>query len=204
MQPKLTIKKIEKVDKLSYLHTFHIHYQTRNNNARIWEFISRSDIDRLSDEIKNGAIYSDGATIFATDSTGKYVALIKEYRIGAGKYMYALPAGLADKGESIAHAAIREFKEETGLDLEIQHIAKARYTSVGLSNERVNMVYGTYTGTPSTQYVEDSEDIEVVIVDRATCQMILDNEEVPIRTAIALENYFKLNPFIATQSYDPR
>lgn len=195
MQPKLTIQKIEKVNQLSYLQTFHIHYLTRSGMPRIWEFVSRSNIDRLNDEISNGASYSDGTTIFATDPTGKYVALIKEYRIGAGKYMYALPAGLADAGESIADTAIREFKEETGLTLEIKHISKARYTSVGLSNERVNMVYGTYTGTPSNTHIEDSEDIEVVIVDRADCQTLLEHQEVPIRTAIALENYFKLNPF---------
>ncbi len=192
---KLSINKVSAIESLNYLHSYQINYQLPSGKQKIWELVSRSDKERLSDEIFNQASYTDGATIFATDRTKTHVVLIKEYRVAAGRYLYALPAGLIDKGETIEQAAIREFKEETGLTLEIAKVAKERYTSVGLTNEKINLVYGYYSGTPSNAFSEETEDIEPLIVNRAQAIEILENEEVPIRTALLLESFFKIDQF---------
>ncbi len=193
--PKLKIKNIRKARQLSYLYSYQIDYQLPSGKTKVWEMVSRSDMTRLKDEIENHAAYSDGATIMATDRNKQKIVLIKEYRVPAGNYLYALPAGLVDADETIEQAAIREFKEETGLALEVVKIAKARYTSVGLSNEKINIVYGYYSGTPSNSFVEESEDIVPIIVDRTMAIDILQNQEVPIRTALLLEAFFKIDPF---------
>ncbi len=192
---KLSIANIKNVKSLDYLNTFHINYQLASGKQKVWELVSRSGIERLQDEILNNASFSDGATIFATDPAKEHVVLIKEYRVAAGRYLYALPAGLIDQGETIEQAAIREFKEETGLTLQVAKVARERYTSVGLSNEKINLVYGYYSGTPSTAFVEETEDIEPLIVNRDQAIDILANKEVPIRTALLLESFFKIDQF---------
>ena len=42
------------------------------------------------------------------------ILLIKQYRFGLGEYIYELPGGLIDPGESPTIAAPRELQEETG------------------------------------------------------------------------------------------
>ena len=46
------------------------------------------------------------------------MVLIRQYRYALGGYIYEFPAGLVEAGEDFHQAAIREMKEETGLDLE--------------------------------------------------------------------------------------
>ncbi len=192
---KLTIKNIRKAAKLNYLHSFQIDYQLADGKNKVWEMVSRHGIARLRDEIDNGASYSDGTTILATNQAKTHVVLIREYRVSAGRYLYALPAGLIDDGETIEQSAIREFKEETGLTLNVVKVSRSRYTSIGLCNERVNIVYGYYSGTPSDQFTEESEDITPLIVDRSQIVDILQSREVPIRTALLLESFLGTDPF---------
>ncbi len=145
----------------------------------------------LEDEILNGASYTDGAMIFATDEMKEKVVILKEFRVSAGKYMYMFPAGLIEEGEDIKEAGAREFKEETGLDLEPLYVEKERYVSVGIINEKVNIVYGVFSGIPSSVHQDDNEDAEILIIDKSDASRILEKEEVSIRTAMLLQNFFK-------------
>ncbi len=192
---KIKITDVKEVDKLSYLHTYQIGYQLESGKHKTWEFVSRAGLDRLKSEIYQRASYSDGATIFAVDRAKQHVVLIKEFRVPVGDYIYALPAGLVDAGETIEEAAIREFKEETGLDFEPVSASREHYTSVGLSNEKINIVYGYYSGEMSSAFSEESEDIEPMIVDKARAIEILKTKEVPIRTVLLLESFFKIDKF---------
>lgn len=72
-------------------------------------------------------------------------------------------------------AAIREMKEETGLDFVPQSASPPNlYSSAGLTNESIIYVFGTATGTPSNQFLEKNEDIEVKLYEEAELSIICD------------------------------
>ncbi len=193
---KLRVVDIKPLDKPAYLKFFGIEYLDKQDNKRMWELSSRGDEKRLRGEIFEGKSYSDGVMIFATDKDKKTVVLLKEFRILAGKYVYVLPAGLMEDKETPENAAIREFREETGMSLDVQLVQKERYISVGMSNEKANTVFGYYSGVPSNEFQEVNEDAEIVIADKEMVKEILKNEEVAVRTAMLLEHFFNLNSFL--------
>lgn len=191
----ISVEKVSRVDHLSYLNTFHIEYKTKSGKDRIWELVSRHDANRLEEELFNGTSYTDGAMIFATDESGRKVVILREFRVSAGQFVYMFPAGLIEPGESIENASQREFKEETGLTFHPEYVERERYVSVGIVNERVNIVYGKFSGTPSKAYQEDNEDAEILIIGRDEAIDILKTEEVSIRTAMLLQGFFRINPY---------
>lgn len=192
---KLKIISVKPVEKLKYLHSFEIEYHTKSGKAAKWELVSRSGLERLEKEIFEHKHYTDGAMIFATNREKSHIVLLKEFRVTAGRYVYTLPAGLIDADESIEMAAIREFKEETGMEFTPVYVDKSRYVSIGIVNECINIVYGFYSGEPSCAFLTDGEDAEAVIVDAKKAEHLLREEEVTARTAYIVENFFKLNPF---------
>jgi ADP-ribose pyrophosphatase len=194
---KLKITQIEAIDTLKYLSGYAIHYQTESGREAVWELVSRGGLERLEAEIYHQKSISDGAVIFATTPEKDSVVLLKEYRVGAGRYVYMLPAGLADPDEDIAITAVREFKEETGLDFEPIHIQPPRYVSVGIVNEKVSIVFGYFSGEISKALQADNEDADILIVNREEAKRILETEEVSIRTALLLQDFFRLNTFFA-------
>lgn len=178
---------------LKYLHTFRLHYLDMQGRERIWEMVSRSGKERLL-STHAGENHSDGPMIVAWNEEKSQLVMIREYRIVAGKYLVTFPAGLIDPGESIATAAAREFKEETGLDFHYLAQEGPRYTSVGLSDEKVHTVYGTFSGELSTNYLEASEDIEPFLVDRELAIRLLKEAEITVRSAFCLQMFFRIGP----------
>lgn len=191
----LPVTHIEKVDTLKYLQAYVIHYKTKSGKNKEWELVSRGGLDRLRAEIEDQYSPSDGSVIFATTPEHDQVILLREYRVAAGRYVYMLPAGLSDDGEDVRQTAVREFKEETGLDFEPVHVDPARYVSIGIINEKVSVVYGYFTGTPSKSHQADNEDADIIIIDRNEAIRLLAEEEVAIRTSLLLQGFFNLNPF---------
>lgn len=61
---------------------------------------------------------SSGGVIFRAGAAGIEIALIRKTLKG-GKQVWCLPKGWVEPGESLEEAAVREVREETGLDGEI-------------------------------------------------------------------------------------
>ncbi len=189
---KNKIESIEKIDGYNYLNAFVINYRDKAGNPKKWEMVSRGDENRLKDEHENQRVYTDAVSIFAHSKDRKKVILIKEFRIIAGKYVYTLPAGVVDPNEDPNNTAIREFKEETGLDIDIYKVTKPRFTSVGLSNERVSTAYGIFSGEISDEFLEAEEDITAFEVDVELAKDLMKNAEMTERTYVMLKEFFKL------------
>ena len=63
---------------------------------------------------------------------------------------WTLPAGFMENDESPVECCIREIKEETGLDLtRVSNTSPPLYSSAGMTDESVAMVYVECDGEPS-------------------------------------------------------
>ena len=102
-------------------------------------------------------------------------------------------AGLVDEGEDYHQAAIRELREETGLTLAPLTVdemyQKPYFTTIGMTDESCGTVYGYASGQVSQEYMEDSEEIQVVLADRKEVRRILKEELVSQNCAYMMMHF---------------
>jgi ADP-ribose pyrophosphatase len=65
-------------------------------------------------EIKRAIVQHPGSAVVMPVDERNRVLLVRQYRLPAGKYLWELPAGRVDEGETPLQAARRELAEETG------------------------------------------------------------------------------------------
>ena len=112
--------------------------------------------------------------VAVTVKDGKFL-LIKR-GIPPRKGMWASPSGFIETGETAEEACLRELKEETGLDItRFIKISQPVYSSAGMTDESVAMVYVECTGQLSVEESTDSEEIEVMLVSRLQTQELIQN-----------------------------
>lgn len=80
--------------------------------------IFRVTLDRAIDpdgfEIKRAIIQHIGSAVMMGVDAKRRILLVRQYRLPARKYLWELPAGRLDEGETPLKAAKRELIEETG------------------------------------------------------------------------------------------
>tara|TARA_Y100000310_G_scaffold321546_1_gene379341 strand:+ start:19075 stop:19617 length:543 start_codon:yes stop_codon:yes gene_type:complete len=141
-------------------------YSDTQGNIKKWEYVRRPNDQR--------------AVIIVTNVDDKLV-VIKEFKVTLDDYEYGFPAGLIDEGESPEDAARRELKEETGLEItEIYSVSPPIYSSAGLTDEAVYMVFCDATGEPTQEFNEGSEDIETHLMDYESVHDLIKTPDVKI------------------------
>jgi len=153
---------LDKLTDCQWANLYQVRFHRKSQTQRSWIMCSRKD-----KPIAN-ATQADAVVIVPTIDTdqGRKLVVTKEFRIPIWDYEYGFPAGLIDPGEDVEATIARELKEETGLDLlKIRHISTPVFSSAGLTDESCNMALVEAQGTVSTQWQEQSEDIEVLLMD---------------------------------------
>ena len=117
------------------------------------------------------------------------LVLIRQYRYPIDGYVYEFPAGLVEPGEDMVQAGIREMLEETGLSFSPVHSTQPFFMTVGMTDESCGLVFGYCDGQPTNAHQEGSEDIQVVLADRAECRRILREELVAMPCALVLMQF---------------
>lgn len=199
------MKKYSKIHKLSdnkFLNLFRLDAITDSGRTFDYFFVSRRRENQL--KLLTGDSAAEGVVIYPVwkDAPDKIV-MIRQYRYPLGDFLYELPAGLIDEGETPELAAVREMKEETGLAFEVYSGGDAAYCrpffmGAGFTDESCNAVFGYASGEISRRDQEDTETIQVCIADRAEAARILREEKVSLRAAYLLINFLhadRENPF---------
>jgi ADP-ribose pyrophosphatase len=159
------------VSKSKFVTVVAVRYEDRKGNLKNWHMVSRGNPPKcITGEIQR----PDAAIIVPYHRQEGKLAVIREFRVPVGDFQYGFPAGLLDPGEDLAAAAGRELHEETGLDLvRVCRHSPAVFSSAGITDEAIAMVFAEVEGTPGTQCNEDSEEIEVLLMDRDDVRELL-------------------------------
>ena len=169
----MEIKSADKLTNLKWLNMFDVDYVDQDGRHRSWQIASRSKAPKC---ITGQFNMPDAVVIVPFHTAENKVVIIKEYRVPLADYEYGFPAGLIDPGETIEQTARRELQEETGLTVtRFLKISAPVYSSAGMTDESVAMVYVECNGQPSTAGNTSSELIEVQLVSRTQASRMCEN-----------------------------
>ncbi len=190
----MEVKKAKKVTDKKFLNLFDIDYIDQSGNDKSWILATRADQPKCMTRDFN---IPDAVVIAPFHVEKQKLVIIKEFRVALGGYQYGFPAGLVDKGEKVEESAARELKEETGLDItRFLKTGPPTYTSTGLTDESVSMLFAECAGDASTEGNESSEDIEVIFADRELAEKLINDfdAKTDVKTWIILYAFAKFGP----------
>jgi ADP-ribose pyrophosphatase len=153
-----------KLTDLKWLNLFDVRVADEGGQMRRWQLATRQPEPKcLSGKFSR----PDAVVIAARHVQDGRIVLTREYRVPLADYEIGFPAGLVDPGEGVEEAARRELLEETGLAVvRFVKISPILYSSAGMTDESVTMVYLECDGDPSTTGNRGMERIEVILADR--------------------------------------
>lgn len=158
----LKIKGSRKLTAEKWLNLFEISYIARTGDEKSWQIASRQNEPKC---LSGNYHRPDAVVIVPFHTVRDKMVIIREYRVPLDDYEYGFPAGLVDDGESVEQAARRELMEETGLTVSrFIKISPPIYSSAGMTDESVAMVYVECEGEPSNSANTDSELIEILFI----------------------------------------
>jgi ADP-ribose pyrophosphatase len=114
------------------------------------------------------------------------VLLIRQYRYAAEGYVYEVPAGRLDPGETPQECAVRELKEETGCTAgNVEHLYSF-YTTPGFTDEKIH-AYMASDLTRGESELEADEFVETISLPLSRAlEMVREGKIVDAKTALTL------------------
>lgn len=183
------VKGIKKLTDNRFLNLYELEANFRDGSSAPYYVASRrKSVDQLKAVTHDN--HPDGVILYGVHGEKKdRVVLIRQFRYPINGYVYEFPAGLVEPGENMLDAGIREMFEETGLEFQPVGTTRPFYMSVGMTDESCGAVFGYCSGEPTADNQEGTEDIQVVLADRAECRRILKEENVALPCAYMLMHF---------------
>lgn len=125
---------------------------------------------------------------FVSDVAGEdpQILLLRQYRYAAEQYLYEVPAGRLDPGESPRDCAVRELREETGCTATEVEYLFTMYTTPGFTDERIHVFLATGLSRGTTSHEADEfMTVEAVTLSHAL-RLIEEGEIKDAKTALAI------------------
>ena len=186
------MKRINGIKKLTdnrFLNLYELDAGFRDGSRAPYYVASRR---KSTDTLKavTGDQHPDGVILYGVHGKNRdKVVLVRQFRYPVNRFVYEFPAGLIEPGEDMLEAGIREMYEETGLEFRPVGHAQPFYMSVGMTDESCGTVFGYCSGEPTNSHQEGTEDIQVILADRAECRRILKEEQVALPCAYMLMHF---------------
>ena len=159
------IKEARKLTDKKWLNLFDVKYVAKTGDEKSWQLATRQKEPKC---VTGRYARPDAVVIVPFHKVEDKMVITREYRVPLNDYEYGFPAGLIDGGESVEQATRRELREETGLTVSrFIKISPPIYSSAGMTDESVAMVYVECEGTPSNTANTEFELIEVLLITPA-------------------------------------
>jgi ADP-ribose pyrophosphatase len=135
---------------------------------------------------KREVVHHPGSAVIIPAFPNGTVALVRQYRHPAVRYLLEAPAGTLNHGERPEEGAARELEEELGFVAGNMEKLSEFYVSPGFCEEKM-WVYLATDLTATAQRLEDDELLEVIRVPlQQALEMITDGEIEDAKTIIGL------------------
>lgn len=137
----------------SYIRGVILTYRDRSGQPRRWEAVER--------------VGCSGIVVIVPVTAAGEVLLVRQFRPALNRMVIEFPAGLSERGETLAQAARRELVEETGYDsADFSFLAEGPLSS-GLSSEILTAFLARNAAPASPGMLarhkpEETEDIELI------------------------------------------
>lgn len=182
---------IKKQTNNKYLNMYEATYK---NEKGIFPYYIASRREKIEDlEIITHKKYTDAVRFlpYYTDKNGKmFVSLIREFRFAINKHIYAVPAGLIDKGETAEQALTREIMEEVGAKVKNATLSEpASYMLAGMTDECV-ISYECEIELMGKNHIDGNEEIDVVTIELEKLPEFLDTHSVGLVSRFQLRAFY--------------
>lgn len=187
---------MEKLTDNPFLNLYHIDALGRDGTPFSYYFASRNGEKEIKH--RTHSLRPEGMAVYAVTEDGQHLVLVRQYRYPMDDYLYELPAGLIEPGETAEEAACREMEEETGWKLSVYEggepaFRRGFFLAQGLTDESGSMIFGTVTER-AEQHLENTEDIQVILADRQEALRIIREERVSMRCGLMLMQFLVAEP----------
>jgi ADP-ribose pyrophosphatase len=146
-------------------------------------------LDRIREgdiEYERDIISHNGSAVIVPVFSDLTVALVKQYRHPARKYLFEIPAGSLNANESPEIGAHRELEEEIGVSAGKMEKLSEFYVSPGFLSEKMFVFLATDL-METAQNLEDDELIEIEkLTFKRAFEMIQNNEIEDAKTIVGL------------------
>lgn len=141
-------------------------------NGKIFD-VSVDEIREGETEYKREIVSHNGSAVIVPVFEDKTVALVKQYRHAAGKYLSEIPAGSLDENENPEEGARRELEEEIGVIAgKIEKLTEF-YVSPGFLSEKMFV----YLATDLTETQQNLEEDELIEIEKLTFEQAFEKIE---------------------------
>lgn len=149
-------------------------YRLPDGSLKTYEVAVRSPASGMG----GNTTIPDGVAMLVFSQDGGKMLLEREFRMGVDAFVYNLPQGLVDKGETPVQAAMRELGEEAGIAAKEKAVLPVAYTAPGMSNQTEQLVIGTADPCSRVDSVPSANEvIDAVWIDKEQArQLLLQNE----------------------------
>jgi len=112
-------------------------------------------VDPSGFEIRRAIVHHVGSAVMMAVDDRKRILLVRQYRLPARSYLWELPAGRLDPGETPLKAAKRELEEETGYRAKKWKKLVLFYPSPGYVGEKMTIFLATELTAGEAKPMED-------------------------------------------------
>lgn len=144
-------------------------------------------------EIKRAIVQHGGSAVVMPVDHKNRVLLVRQYRLPTKQYLWELPAGRLDPGETVLQAARRELHEETGYRAKKMQKLVEFWASPGFLAEKMTIYLATGL-TSGTQTPMEDERIEIRWFTIAELEKLIATGKLPdAKTMLGFLKWRSLN-----------